>query len=547
MRLSSIKSWIPLALIVVLATLLRLYSLGTLPPALTWDEAAWGYNGYALVLRGTDEFGKVTPVAYFESFGDFKPPVYAYLVSVAVKILGLNEFSTRAPSAVAGVITVFITYFLVLRIFPEGKAKRAYALAAAFFLAISPWHINLSRAAFEANVSTMFIVAGVWFFLKAVDTRKLYLVFSGICFVLSMYTFNSARVVVPLLVLALTFFFRDSLRKNIPAVLIAGVISLMLLLPTIPFLISPQASLRFKEVNIFSDISIVEKANLNQERSQDFIGDLVNNRRVLYAREYLKHYFDNLTPNFLFVKGDGNPKFSSQTVGQLYLWDIPFLFIGIFLLFRKKEGRWYLLPVWILLGIIPAATARETPHALRIETIIPTFQIIVAYGFVQALSFVRLKYRKGLIYPMFIAISSLLLLINVIYYIHDYYAHYGRIYSGEWQYGYKDMVSFVSEEKDKYDTVYITDKLGRPYIYFLFYEKRDPQDFQLSASVEREVLGFVNVRGFDKYQFLRDLPHDLTDKNILFVNTPDSVPDGATIVKRFPLLNGNDSLVAYTL
>ena len=65
--------------IIVLAFFLRVVKLGELPPALTWDEVAWGYNAYALGLSGHDEFGKFFPHQYLESFGDFKPPMYAYL------------------------------------------------------------------------------------------------------------------------------------------------------------------------------------------------------------------------------------------------------------------------------------------------------------------------------------------------------------------------------------------------------------------------------------------------------------------------------------
>jgi len=91
-----------LILIIFLAALLRFYQLGTNPPSLTWDEAAWGYNAYSIGIDGRDEFGRLLPYDYFESFGDFKPPMYAYLSVIPVKIFGLNEFSTRFASAFFG-------------------------------------------------------------------------------------------------------------------------------------------------------------------------------------------------------------------------------------------------------------------------------------------------------------------------------------------------------------------------------------------------------------------------------------------------------------
>src|SRR4029079_11354687 len=85
--------------IVFLGGILRFYNLSINPPSLTWDEAAWGYNAYSIGIDGKDEFGKFLPLQYIESFGDFKPPVYAYLAVLPVKLFGLNEFSTRFPSA----------------------------------------------------------------------------------------------------------------------------------------------------------------------------------------------------------------------------------------------------------------------------------------------------------------------------------------------------------------------------------------------------------------------------------------------------------------
>ena len=74
--------WI-LAGIIIVAAFLRFYQLGSNPPSLTWDEAAWGYNAYSIGIDGKDEFGRFLPHDYLESFGDFKPPMYAYLDVIA--------------------------------------------------------------------------------------------------------------------------------------------------------------------------------------------------------------------------------------------------------------------------------------------------------------------------------------------------------------------------------------------------------------------------------------------------------------------------------
>jgi len=538
-----------LILIVVAAIFLRFWNLSSNPPSLTWDEAAWGYNAYSLGIDGRDEFGKFLPLTYLESFGDFKPPLYAYLSVLPVKLFGLTEFSTRFASAFFGVLTVLLTYFLVRKIFSsfDEKFKIVVALLSAVLLAISPWHILLSRAAFEANVSTFFIVCGVYLFLLAFERRWI-LPISIFSFVLSMYTFNTARIIAPLLVFALfavnTKFMFFKMKLQLFVSIIFGAI---IFIPLFLFLLTPQAQLRFQEVNIFSDPSVVTRANQEIKNDNNSVfSKALHNRRFVYGVEYLRHYFDNLNPQFLFIKGDGNPKFSIQDVGQMYIWEIPFFLVGIFLLFRKREGDWWTIPYWLFIGIFPAASARETPHALRIETILPTFQILTAYGLYHVFDSFNPRIKGVNIRNLAFFALLLVVVINFLYFYHNYTAHYAKEYSREWQHGYKDALSFVEKNEASYDRIVVTEALGRPYIYSLFYTKYSPEQFRKEAVIEREALGFVHVNKYSKFTFTKNVSGEVNkDIKSLYIDTPDAVPPSAHVVERFKLLNGNIALVAY--
>src|SRR3990172_2793629 len=91
--------------ILITAFLLRFYALGQNPPALYWDEASLGYNGYTIVTSLKDEHGEFLPIARFAAFGDYKPPGYIYAAAASIKLFGLNEFSVRLPSAISGLLT----------------------------------------------------------------------------------------------------------------------------------------------------------------------------------------------------------------------------------------------------------------------------------------------------------------------------------------------------------------------------------------------------------------------------------------------------------
>lgn len=553
------KPWILLFFIVILAAFLRFYQLGVNPPSLTWDEVAWGYNAYAVGIDGRDEFGHFLPYTSFISFGDYKPPVYAYLTVVPVWLFGLTEFAVRFPSALFGTLTVLLTYFLVKEIFfinsksvirnpkqiQNSNDKNStnmteyLALMSALIMAISPWNIMLSRAAFEANVASFFIVTGVWLFLLAVRKKPMFMILSVLCFVLCMYTFNSVRVDAPLLFIALVVGHIKPLLKMKKAMITACILGLLVLLPTVPFLLSHDARLRYQEVNIFSDITIIKTSNQDIANNHNaWWSKIIYNRRVLFTQDFLEHYFDQFNPNFLFMQGDPNPKFSTQDVGQMYLWDLPFLVMGILFLFRKREQKWWIIPIWLLIGIIPAGISLPTPHALRSEATLPTWQIVSAYGFVIVVLSAK-KYRKwvcaGLLFLLFLSVS---------YYQHGYYTHYPREYSAEWQYGYKQAIQYIGANEKKYKSVQISG-IERGYIYTLFYLKYPPQEFRKEVHMYIDTFGFVHVVSFNKYYFPTTPPSTI-QKNVLYITDAAHVPAKVAILKTFYNLDGTPTLVAYT-
>src|SRR3972149_12075819 len=112
-----LKHKLILAAILILSVLLRFWRFGDYP-ALNADEAAIGYNAYALLETGKDEHGNLWPI-HFQSFNDYKPGLYFYLVLPFVKVLGLNEWAVRIPGAFLGVATVYLIYLLVNELFTK--------------------------------------------------------------------------------------------------------------------------------------------------------------------------------------------------------------------------------------------------------------------------------------------------------------------------------------------------------------------------------------------------------------------------------------------
>ncbi len=532
---------IVLAALIFFAFLLRTYNISHVPPALSWDEVSIGYNAYSILKTGKDEHGKFFPLDAFVAYGDYKPPLAIYLTVPSVAIFGLNEFSVRLPSALFGTLTIVLTYFLVKELF---KKNQSLALLSSALLAVSPWHINLSRAGFEATIALFFVVFGTWLILKAQNQPRLW-PFAFIPYVLSMYTFNSSRYFVLIFIVGLSIYCWEHIRKSWKQVILGVCIAGIILLPLLPHLVSKEARLRFVEVNIFSDPQTVIIANerINRE-GNSIIGKIVNNRRVGYARSYLIHFFDNLQPDFLFIKGDGNPKFSIQDIGQLYWVEAPLLIIGIFALLIVNAPIALLLIFWIIAAIMPAAVARETPHALRILNSLPTWHIFIAFGMLSSIQYA--KKIHVLLSTVIILLLSVIYALNGMYYLHKYYRHYPIEFSGEWQYGYKDALSSIIPIESKYASVALTGLIGRPYMYTLFYKQIDPTELQRTKDVRFDAAGFYHVYGFGKYRFIDELPAQLNPQT-LYIWDATTVPKGVRIISTIRLLNGIPVLVIFDL
>ncbi len=518
-----------LAFIIFLSIFLRFYKLSSTPPSLYWDEASLGYNAYSILKSANDEHGKFLPLTYFAAFGDYKPPGYIYAAVLPIAFFGPTEFAIRFPSAFFGVLTVIITYLLAKKLFEN----EIIALWSSFLLAISPWHLQFSRGAFEGNLGLFFSTLAIFLFIKFAKDKPIYAFPSALFFLAGIYTFTGQRLFVPFIGLVLAFFFRREIIKNYKYVFLVGIIALILFLPLYNFVTkTKEGQLRFNEVSIFKNL---EPSNQSiHYRQQDNFGwwsTIIHNRRLFYSQSYLIHYFDAFNPSFLFSKGDVNPRLSIQDNGELYYFEMPLLIAGAYFLVAKKQKYASLIFGWLLVSPLGPATARETPHALRMIHILPTFQLISGFG-IYHLAKSTQKYAK------FLKPTALIIIfVSLFYYLHNYYVHWPIDYSGEWQYGYKQAVEYAQTRYNQEDHIIVTKNYGRPYIYFLLYMQVDPRQYLKSAQIVKDQFGFIDVKSFDKFTFAQ--PDEIQDKGrILFITTPGSLPKDAQKLTSIENLSG---------
>src|SRR5438876_10820734 len=109
MHVRGAKRQVALTGVLLLALLLRVWRLDSVPPGPDSDEVAIGYNAYSILRTGRDEYGASWPVL-FRSYGDYKRPLYIYATVPSVALLGLTPISIRLPAALAGTAAVGMTY-----------------------------------------------------------------------------------------------------------------------------------------------------------------------------------------------------------------------------------------------------------------------------------------------------------------------------------------------------------------------------------------------------------------------------------------------------
>ncbi|HEV2339151.1 MAG TPA: phospholipid carrier-dependent glycosyltransferase [Patescibacteria group bacterium] len=535
--------------IVALAALLRFWGISSVPESLYWDEVSQGYNAYSLLTTGGyDEHHEFLPVARFIAFGDYKAPVNIYLTVPSIRIFGKNTFAVRFPSALFGTLTVLFVYFLARELFWERK-NALISLAAPFLLAISPWHIQLSRAAYEGNIATFFTVLGVYLFLLAKRKNPWILVASSISFTIGIYAFNAQRIFIPLLIILLTIlYWKDFLKKEKVIPIIAScIVGLVLLVPFIQFLRTPESKLRFNEVSIFtySAEDVVHESNAwIQEENNSTLAKIIHNRRVIFSLLYLRHYFDFFNPNFLFFTGDINPRFSMQDSGELFLFELPLILFGAFAIAKNKNKTTILLFGWFILAPVAAATAKETPHALRGEPYIPTYEMMGAYG-IWYLSQL-LSARKQILRFTWIG-GIVIVVVSVAAFLNNYFVNFPKLYSYDWQYGYQQAIIATQKLQNQYDVISFTSYYGRPYIYLLWFGNIPSQTYWNIGSITHDVFGFYNVTAVGKYQFRSQLIES-TDvgKKVLYVGAPGEIPLNFHIIQSIDFLNGKPDFILAT-
>lgn len=519
-----------LLLLTLLGGLLRFYKNTTNPPALSIDEVSFGYSAYSILKTGRDENGNFMPLI-FRSTGDYKNPFLIYTLVPSIALFGLNEFSVRFTTALIGTLTIPLFFLLASLL-----VSKRIALIAAVLLTISPWHIYFSRLASESLIGLFLLILGVYFLLN-ISNGKIGAFLAGFILALALYSYHSLRFFIPIFIPAMLL---SAVNKiNIPKAQLFIFITtgVIIALPLLYLTIFEGANTRAGMVFLSNDIDYTRYVIIDHL--------YFSNENWLLFFFWIKRYLNYLQPDFLFFNGLSMTTPGTIGLGVLYLFELPWLFLGILRLVKEKLDNKWVMILWILIGIVPASLTNNEQNPGRSLIILPALIMVISLGadsFLKWVKKIKKKYSKAAVLILFSSFSMLILIRAFLVYIVHFPVQRGEAFME----GTKQSVLYALENKDKFQEIVYDPYRGIeapyivniPYMYILFYSQYDPAVFQRITKRHGD-----DLFGFDKFTIRKiDWRVDRERKDTLFIGSPWSLPiqdiKEEEILQRVYLSNG---------
>lgn len=459
-----IRKNILLILILSVAIFLRFFRLDYLE--LFGDELDAGYQAYSLSETARDYKGNLLPF-YADSFAESRAPFMMYSMVPFIKVFGLNEWSVRGCTAFFGVLSLLGFYFLMMRLGVNNKVS----LLTTFLLAILPWHIQYSRSGFELTVMSGLIVWGLYFLIGYLNKNKFWKLFlAAILLSLSFYTYNTANVYVPCL-LILVFISNYLVNKKFLFKRFFNLLVIMFIfsLPILFQIFFGSGADRFKKFSIMSDDNIVVEINsYRQLSSNSLLSKVFYNKPVYAAKKIVTNYTNAFGSEFLFARGDVTFRHSLHKVGELFWIEGVFILVGLVLFFKKNKKQFfdYFMIGFLLISPIPSSlTVDGAYHASRLFLMIFPLAYFAANGLIGLF-----KFKKIIGF-----IAVLIMCFEFSYFQFYYWNSYASESWRWWHYGYKETIQNVVKHESDFNKVYIENTYEPALIRYLFWHKTDPQ------------------------------------------------------------------------
>lgn len=379
------------------------------------DERDIVLSGYTIAKSGQDLYGNSFPLR-FDGISP-KNPVGAIYYS-ALWWLFLPErsvFYARLPYVFISSLLILILYELIFQITKDKKK----AIITAVIFCFSPWIYHLSRLAMDINLAFPLLLIGMILYLR----KKI--AFSFIFFILSSYTYLGFRVLTPLLIFYLSFYFvwANKEKKSLSSLIKKNILFIIILIASIFLIDKNITSSRVQNELLFS-------------RSQRVIEDVHIKRMTSIAPEKVRAIFHNkITSSFdilfenilsgfelsyLFKKGDYSAVNGNTAAGQFFMPFIIFLIAGIISAAQRKKTSDLFIIGFIIVGMLPSlASVISSSYSIRAILSGVGYAYTMSLGVIYMYEYFQKK--NMVIKAMFYSIFLVLMIINIVFFGYNYF------------------------------------------------------------------------------------------------------------------------------
>lgn len=369
--------------VVMLAAALRFWNLENVPPGFYYDEAINANNALETLRGGHFRiyYRDYCDLSGYRIADDGREGMMVWILAAFFYLAaffggsGLSVALARAGPALFGTLTVFGTWLLAGEMLKQlglpGKQARSVALAAALLLAVSFWHLQLSRIALRVILEPCVLVFAFFFLLRGLRREKTADILAGsVIFGLGFYTyipFRVAPLLLPLIIVPWHRHYRAAGRTRRFTVLAAAG-ALTVLLVALPILVFFARHPEF----------FLERVSAFDEPSGHSLSGQV------------KSFFSHL--GMFSVSGDSGWRHNIAGRPMLPLPVSIMLAAGIATLAgrirkalrggdRPSLSAGLLLAAWPLLMMLPSVlTGERLNQALRTVSVIPPVCLLAALG-----------------------------------------------------------------------------------------------------------------------------------------------------------------------
>lgn len=371
-----------LFILILFVLVLYVFNLRNNPPGFYIDESSISYNAYTIASTGRDEFGNSWPL-FFRAFGDYKNPVYIYLLAGLFKLTGPSILVARLLSATSGIATGLLLGLLAFRV----TRHRSVGLLVTLFALLTPWLFELSRVVVEVAlyplVITLFLLC-----VHRASTKVRWSWREAVCMAGSLtlvtYTYSIGRLFGPLLAVGLVLFASRARRAGL--VLTWSLYALTL----IPLAIFQQ---RYPGALMgrFNLVTYITPQSTYAE----------------IAGEFIKHYLASINPWKLLVTGDLNQAQMAHLYGsELILCAAGVLAVtGLWLILRLhwREAWWRFIIFGLVVSVAPASLTKGSFHMLRLAPLL-VFLLVLMSPAIEWLLIERSGRRTVLAFLLLLAV-----------------------------------------------------------------------------------------------------------------------------------------------